>query len=123
MSSLRDSSDRSLLLGGGVGAHGVVDHATRRPVHGQVIYPACRACVVYDGNENRQRFNLDHTDDICSFAVHPNGKLAATGEVSPAPSRKEASFNVSTLLFVGGIELEILKISIFQSFSWVKCIT
>lgn len=47
----------------------------------QVIYPACRACVAYNSTEHRQRFNLDHTDDICSFAMHPSGRLAATGEV------------------------------------------
>lgn len=52
----------------------------------QVIYPACRACVAYEAGEHRQRFNLDHTDDICGFALHPNGRLAATGEVGSQPT-------------------------------------
>lgn len=47
----------------------------------KVIYHACRACVSYDASNHRQRFNLDHTDNICSFAIHPSGRLAATGEV------------------------------------------
>ncbi|CAM9732495.1 unnamed protein product, partial [Sphacelaria rigidula] len=51
----------------------------------QVIYPACKACVTYEAVDHRQRFNLDHTDDICSFAMHPSGRLAATGEVGREP--------------------------------------
>lgn len=46
-----------------------------------MVYHACRACVSYNAADHRQRFNLDHTDDICSFAMHPSGRLAATGEV------------------------------------------
>ncbi|CBJ26175.1 conserved unknown protein [Ectocarpus siliculosus] len=52
---------------------------------GEVIYHACRACVSYNATDHRQRFNLDHTDDICSFAMHPSGRLAATGEVGTEP--------------------------------------
>eukprot|EP00752_Nemacystus_decipiens_P008508 g7598.t1 len=52
---------------------------------GEVVYHACRACVSYNAEDHRQRFNLDHTDDICSFAMHPSGRLAATGEVGVEP--------------------------------------
>ncbi|CAM9920159.1 unnamed protein product, partial [Discosporangium mesarthrocarpum] len=50
-----------------------------------VVYHAGRACVSYSGAEHRQRFNLDHTDDVVSLALHPSGRIAATGEVGTNP--------------------------------------
>ncbi|CAM9158468.1 unnamed protein product, partial [Scytosiphon promiscuus] len=69
--------------------HGYDGFACRNNVRysagGEVIYHACRACVSYHSTDHRQRFNLDHTDNICSFAIHPSGRLAATGEVGNEP--------------------------------------
>jgi microtubule-associated protein-like 6 len=31
-------------------------------------------------------FNLDHTDDVISLAIHPAGELVATGEMGAVPS-------------------------------------
>lgn len=35
--------------------------------------------------KNTQRFHFGHKDDIMSFALHPNGKVIATGEIGPKP--------------------------------------
>ena len=56
----------------------------------KVVYHACRACVSYNATDHRQRFNLDHTDDISSFAIHPSGRLAATGEVRDRERKRES---------------------------------
>ena len=31
------------------------------------------------------RYNLDHTDDIVSLAIHPSGEMVATGELGAVP--------------------------------------
>ena len=35
--------------------------------------------------EKLQKFNLDHTDTVLAMAVHPTGKLIATGEAGRVP--------------------------------------
>jgi WD40 repeat protein/Ca2+-binding EF-hand superfamily protein len=58
---------------------------------GEIVYHAAGAGIVYSkANEEAatpiaQRFNLDHTDDIVSFAMHPNGNICATGEFGANP--------------------------------------
>ena len=34
---------------------------------------------------NTQKFHFDHKDDVMAFALHPNGKIIATGEIGPHP--------------------------------------
>ena len=41
--------------------------------------------VVMDPKKNTQSFHMSHKDDIMSIAVHPNGKIVATGEIGPKP--------------------------------------
>jgi microtubule-associated protein-like 6 len=31
------------------------------------------------------RYNLDHTDDVISLAIHPSGEFVATGEMGAVP--------------------------------------
>ena len=54
-------------------------------VSGEIMYTAAAAGVVLNADTNSQRFSLDHTNSIVSTALHPNGALAATGEVGRSP--------------------------------------
>ena len=52
---------------------------------GDICYHAARVGIVYSAVEHTQRYNLDHTEDIVSFAMHPAGNLIATGEAGSRP--------------------------------------
>ncbi|GMH75277.1 hypothetical protein TrLO_g13994 [Triparma laevis f. longispina] len=53
--------------------------------NGDICYHAARAGIIYNPIEHKQRYNLDHTEDIVSFAMHPEGQLIATGEAGENP--------------------------------------
>jgi microtubule-associated protein-like 6 len=57
----------------------------RYTASGKIVYPAASLTVVYDKAEKLQKFNLDHTDTVLAMAVHPTGKLIATGEAGRVP--------------------------------------
>ncbi|CAG9464667.1 unnamed protein product [Pedinophyceae sp. YPF-701] len=50
---------------------------------GHAVYYCAGVAVVHDKDENRQRFFLEHNDDIKCLAMHPDRVLAATGQVTP----------------------------------------
>lgn len=56
---------------------------------GTVVYHAAAMGVMLtvdeQGGRHRQRFNLVHSDDIISFAMHPNQRVVATGQVGAKP--------------------------------------
>jgi hypothetical protein len=45
-------------------------------VDGSVAYPAARVGVVYNAVQRKQRFMLEHSEDIVSMAMHPVSPLA-----------------------------------------------
>ena len=51
----------------------------------EIVYFAAATNIVLDTRSNVQRFHRDHTDDIISLALHPNGRIAATGETGRKP--------------------------------------
>lgn len=51
----------------------------------QIIYPTASLGVVFNTKENKQIFNSEHTTDIISLAVHPDGNLVATGDTGKFP--------------------------------------
>ena len=50
---------------------------------GHMVYPAAALGIV--SNKREQRFFNLHTDDVISLAVHPQGKVVATGEIGRKP--------------------------------------
>lgn len=52
---------------------------------GKVVYNAAALGIVYDLENNTQTFFNNHTDDIISLDLHPDGVLVATGELGPKP--------------------------------------
>ena len=60
----------------------------RYTAKGEVCYPAAALGIVYSPKESgasRQRFFDMHTDDVLSLAMHPQGKVVATGEIGRTP--------------------------------------
>lgn len=52
---------------------------------GEIAYTGAAVGIVYSQETHSQRFNVDHTDDIISLAVHPEGRFVATGEMGRKP--------------------------------------
>lgn len=48
-------------------------------------YMSAAVGIIMDPASNTQQFHLSHKDDIMSIAIHPNGKIIATGEIGPKP--------------------------------------
>eukprot|EP00164_Ancoracysta_twista_P003608 GFYU01004833.1.p1 GENE.GFYU01004833.1~~GFYU01004833.1.p1 ORF type:complete len:841 (-),score=277.23 GFYU01004833.1:156-2678(-) len=52
---------------------------------GKVVYHIAAVAVVFDPETSTQRHFLGHDNDITSIAMHPNGRLFATGQVGRDP--------------------------------------
>ena len=70
--------------------HGYRSHDVRGNVRylttGEIVYTAAKLGVVLNKEGGGiQRFFTDHTDDVISLAVHPNGRLVATGQMGSTP--------------------------------------
>ena len=52
---------------------------------GEIIYPAGGVTVIYDKVERTQRFHIGHSDEVTAIAMHPNGRIVATGERGRVP--------------------------------------
>lgn len=50
---------------------------------GEIVYHVAAVGVVYNRQQNTQRFYLGHDDDILCLAMHPVRDLVATGQVGP----------------------------------------
>lgn len=51
----------------------------------EVVYFVAGVGVVFNPKYHAQKFFLGHNDDIISLALHPEGKLVATGQVGKEP--------------------------------------
>jgi len=69
---------------------------------GEICYHAAQINIIYNSIDHKQRYNLDHTDDIVSFAMHPEGNLIATGEAGERP--KIVVWDVETMKAVCTIQ-------------------
>ena len=58
----------------------------RYTVDGDIVYPAASAVVLYTKAKHRQRYFMDHRQEVVSIAMHPNGDIVATGEVGEHPA-------------------------------------
>jgi microtubule-associated protein-like 6 len=56
----------------------------RYTAKGEVCYPAAALGVVYNRRDTQRFFDM-HTDDVLSLAMHPQGKIVATGEIGRTP--------------------------------------
>ncbi|XP_013391678.1 echinoderm microtubule-associated protein-like 6 [Lingula anatina] len=52
---------------------------------GEIVYHVAAVGIVYSRDHHRQRFYLDHTDDILCLAIHPIKDIIATGQVGRDP--------------------------------------
>lgn len=69
--------------------HGYRCHDTRNniryTIEGNIAYHTAAVGIVYNKEAHSQKFYLDHIDDITAFAIHPNKRYVATGEIGPYP--------------------------------------
>uniref|UniRef100_A0A2P2I0X4 Echinoderm microtubule-associated protein-like 2 n=1 Tax=Hirondellea gigas TaxID=1518452 RepID=A0A2P2I0X4_9CRUS len=75
---------------------------------GEVVYFTAGVAIIYNVELNTQRYFAQHTDDIKSLAVHPDGETVATGqlkgrddEVDAAHIRVWSSVTLETLHLFG----------------------
>lgn len=50
---------------------------------GEIVYHVAAVGVIYNRQQNTQRFYLGHDDDILCLAIHPLKDYVATGQVGP----------------------------------------
>ena len=50
-----------------------------------IVYPSAALGIVHDIANNTQRYYYGHTGDIVSLALHPRGKIVATGQIGREP--------------------------------------
>lgn len=50
---------------------------------GEIVYHVAAVGVIYNRQQNTQRFYLGHDDDILCLAIHPSKDYVATGQVGP----------------------------------------
>ena len=53
----------------------------RYTANGEIVYNTAALGVVHDFKRRSQSFHIGHVDDVVSLAMHPAGKLVATGEL------------------------------------------
>ena len=49
--------------------------------HGELLYFVAAVAIVENIDSGKQRFFLEHDDDIVSLALHPDGNIVATGQI------------------------------------------
>ena len=69
--------------------HGYRCHDSRNNLRytsgGKLAYITAGVAVVMDGARNTQKHFMDHSDDIHCIAMHPGGRICATGQIGPKP--------------------------------------
>ena len=55
----------------------------------EILYFVSKVVVIYNEQTQQQRFYIEHTDEICSIAQHPNTWVFATGQVSGGLDQEE----------------------------------
>eukprot|EP00002_Diphylleia_rotans_P034049 TRINITY_DN7287_c0_g2_i1.p1 TRINITY_DN7287_c0_g2~~TRINITY_DN7287_c0_g2_i1.p1 ORF type:complete len:2704 (-),score=538.32 TRINITY_DN7287_c0_g2_i1:170-8281(-) len=70
--------------------HGYRCHDARNNLHylsnGNIVYMSAAVGITFDPINNQQKHFREHNDDIISLAVHPEGRLIATGQVGKLPT-------------------------------------
>lgn len=51
---------------------------------GEIVYHVAAVGIIYNRQQNTQRFYLGHDDDILCLALHPVKDYVATGQVGPS---------------------------------------
>ncbi len=51
----------------------------------EIVYFVAGVAIVYNVKEQKQKFFLEHDDDIISLTLHPDNNQVATGQVGKAP--------------------------------------
>lgn len=69
---------------------------------GEIVYHVAAVGVVYNRQQNTQRFYMGHDDDILCLAIHPLKDFVATGQVAANTSIIKYNFFV----IYGSLELE-----------------
>lgn len=62
---------------------------------GEIVYHVAAIGVVYNRQQNTQRFYMGHDDDILCLAIHPLKDFVATGQVATS----SPNINYSTFLY------------------------
>ena len=69
--------------------HGYRCHDTRNNLrytkNNNFVYHTAAVGIVYNKEKNTQLIFNEHYDDITAFAIHPNKRYVATGEIGPYP--------------------------------------
>ena len=69
--------------------HGFRSHDCRNNLRytnsGKLAYCTAGIGVVMDTRQNTQKHFMDHSDDVHCLAMHPAGKICATGQIGPKP--------------------------------------
>lgn len=68
------------------------------------MYHVAAVGVIYNRQQNTQRFYLGHDDDILCLAIHPLKDYVATGQVSPP---KRPCYNKSDRQLFKNLAFEI----------------
>lgn len=66
---------------------------------GEIVYHVAAIGIVYNRQQNTQRFYMGHDDDILCLAIHPLKDFVATGQVD-ADVRLVLSFKTFLLSFL-----------------------
>eukprot|EP01029_Cantina_marsupialis_P014635 TRINITY_DN32098_c0_g1_i4.p1 TRINITY_DN32098_c0_g1~~TRINITY_DN32098_c0_g1_i4.p1 ORF type:complete len:1031 (+),score=348.41 TRINITY_DN32098_c0_g1_i4:513-3605(+) len=69
--------------------HGYRSWDARNNAHytcsGSIIYPAAGVCISYAPVPHTQEYMMSHSDDVTCLALHPSGRIAASGEIGAKP--------------------------------------
>lgn len=57
----------------------------RYTANGDIVYHTASVGIVLNKISRKQAFFFHHLDDITAFALHPNKRIVATGEIGPHP--------------------------------------
>eukprot|EP00960_Hanusia_phi_P028776 747591-Hanusia_phi.AAC.13 len=68
------------------GSSNLYDQKSFHRVKDKILFASASICVVHDLNTDEQEFYLRHQNFISSLAVHPDGRLVASGEFSVTPT-------------------------------------
>lgn len=67
---------------------------------GEIVYHVAAIGVVYNRQQNTQRFYMGHDDDILCLAIHPLKDFVATGQVATSTSNIKLTLHeTNTKLF------------------------
>ena len=84
--------------------YGIRSHDVSGVVHfvdaERILYPAGGLVVLYDMSTNTQSFFVGHDDDVVSLAMHPNRRIAASGQLASLRRRTpEGQASASVMIF------------------------